>query len=87
MKSYTFNLVYVENEEMDFPNKAKSFTIGGGDIAEVLRRADKLLYGWDVTGHLEDFTDDNYNYDETRFTVSYGDSERGLKILYEVEEI
>lgn len=86
MEKYKFELLGVENEEFEVPSRAQSFSVDAYDIVEAVRKADKLLYDWGVTGHLDDFTDDRYNQEETKCRVTYGDSERGWSILYEVEE-
>lgn len=87
MKKYKFELIGFENENFNLPIRAESFIVDAYEIGEALRNADKKLYQWDVIGYLDDYTDDDYNNEETQCSVSFCDFERGWSIRYKVEEI
>lgn len=85
-KDFEVELEYVENEGFEIPSPLQSFKMSAIDIQVCVIELDKLLYKNDVTGHLNDFTDE-YNYDETSCSVKFGDSECGSTIRYSIAEI
>lgn len=86
MKTYDFEFVSAEYEEFKVPEKALNFKIIAYDMRDALRKADNQLYNWGVTGHLDDFFDDDYSLDGASCILTYGDAERGLSLNYKVHE-
>lgn len=87
MKKYQVDLVFIQNEVFEMPVCAEFFVIEAGGIEQAVKVTDQELYKFGVTGHKNDFSDHNYNFELTSCNVWFGDADTGQSILYKIEEI
>lgn len=87
MKKYKAFLDYVSHEKLDIPEKLEEFTTEADDLESAVKQIDSILYAGGIILKPKDFVIDDESVDGKNCWVSFSDSEAGLQITYEVDEI
>lgn len=83
MPKYLVEVVHIDNEEYDLPEKLQKFTIYANDTEHAIKVVSNYLR-FDMN-NVDDYEVTDYGEEYFKFTC--GDAEAGLDMCFEVSEI